>query len=170
MLNTIIIQNKDISFTSWWSMPCWYSPGECKQKINILYPDTREAFAFTKLQLAAKGGKRVEEYNLAKSYNQHPYALYSAPTGVKAKLKKGKVQVSIKKLNNSAVKKYKITYRIKKNGKYKAQKEKVIKGKRTTLCSLNPGEICEVRVSAYTKQSGVWLPGKFSRMVKVRGK
>lgn len=164
MLETIIVQNKNIKFLGK-SVPCWYSPGHCKQKINILYPDTRDAFAFTEKQIDSP-----KKYKLSKIYSQHPYTLYPAPTGVKAKLKKGKVQVSFKKLKDSAVKKYKITYRIKKNGKYKAQKEKVIKGKRATLCTLNPGEICEVRVSAYTKQSGVWLPGKFSRMVKVRGK
>ena len=169
LLKTIIVQNKDICFLKR-SVPCWYSPGYCKQKINILYPNTRGAFAFTRKQLVAEDGRKVDKLNLAKSYNQHPYTLYPAPTGIKAKLKKGKVQVAFKKLKNSAVKKYKITYRIKKNGKYKAQKEKVIKGKRATLCSLNQGEICEVRVSAYTKQSGVWLPGKFSRMVTVQRK
>ena len=164
MLETIIVQNKNIKFLGK-SVPCWYSSGYCKQKINILYPDTRDAFAFTEKQIDSP-----KKYKLSKIYNQHPYTLYPAPSGVKAKLKKGKVQVSFKKLKDSAVKKYKIAYRIKKNGKYKAQKEKVIKGKRATLCTLNPGEICEVWVSAYTKQSGVWLPGKFSRMVKVRRK
>ena len=169
-LQTMIIQNKNLSFYFNRSVPCWYSPEDCKQKINILYPNTRKAFAFKKLQLVTKGGRKVEEYNLSKSYTQRPYTLHPAPTRLKAKLKKGKVQVSFKKLKNAAVKKYKITYRIKKNGIYKVQKEKVVKGRRATLCSLKKGEICEVRVSAYTKQSGVWLPGKFSRTVKVRGK
>ncbi len=169
LLKTIIVQNKDISFSKR-SVPYWYSPGYCKQKINILYPNTRGAFPFTKKQLADKNGRKVDKYDLAKSYTQRPYTLHPAPTRVKAKLKKGKVQVSFKKLKNSAVKKYKITYRIKKNGIYQVQKEKVIKGKRATLCSLKKGEICEVRVCAYTKQSGVWVPGKFSRMVKVRRK
>lgn len=170
LLRTIIIQNKDIVFNKKHSVPCWYSPGVCKQKINILYPNTRGPFAFTKKQLVDKYGMNVDKYSLSKSYNQRPYTLHPAPTRVKAKLKKGRVQITFKKLKNATVKKHKITYRIKKNGKYKAQKEKVIKGTRATLCSLQKGEICEVRVSAYTKQGGVWLPGKFSRMVKVRGK
>ncbi len=167
LLKTIVVQNKDIRFLED-SVPCWYSPGYPlyrRQKINILYPDTRDAFKFTKKQI-----EYPPEHKITKLYNQRPYTLYPAPARVKAKLKKGKVQVSFKKLKKSAVKKYKITYRIKKNGKYQAQKEKVIKGKRAMLCSLKKGESCEVRVSAYTKQSGVWVPGKFSRMVKVRRK
>lgn len=163
LLKTIVVQNKDIKFLKD-SVPCWYSPGYRKQKINILYPDTRDAFTFTKKQIDSP-------YKLAKKYyKQCPYTLHPAPTQVKAKLKKGKVQVSFKKLENTAVKKYKITYRIKKNGRYQSQKEKVVKGKQATLCALKQGETCEVRVSAYTKQSGVWVSGKFSRMVKVRKK
>ncbi len=164
LLKTIVVQNKDIKFLRD-SVPCWYISGYRKQKINILYPDSRGAFAFTKEQIDSS-----KKYKLTKMYNQRPYTLHPAPTRVKAKLKKGKVQVSFNKLENAAVKKYKITYRIKKNGKYQAQKEKIVKGKRATLCSLKQGETCEVRVSAYTKQSGVWVPGKFSRMVKVRKK
>ncbi len=164
LLDTIIVQNKNIKFSKL-SVPCWYTNSD-KQKIKILYPDTRKAFKFKEDHVRSFPGK----FKPSKYYTQRPYKLHPAPTRLKAKLKKGKVQVSFKKLKNAAVKKYKITYRIKKNGTYKAQKKKVIKGRRATLCSLKKGEICEVRVSAYTKQSGVWLPGKFSRMVKVRGK
>ncbi len=161
VMRILIIQNKDIKFLEK-SMP-----SKCYRhsKLKILYPDSRKKFVIKKKQIE-RDGRNIK----GNQWTQRPYTLYPAPARVKAKLKKGKVQVSFKKLKKSAVKKYKITYRIKKNGRYQAQKEKVIKGKRAMLCSLKKGESCEVRVSAYTKQSGVWVPGKFSRMVKVRRK
>ena len=161
VMRIVVFQNKDTNFKE------SSVPSKCYRhsKLKIFYPDTRKKFIFKKKQVE-KDGRNIK----GNQWTQRPYTLYPAPARVKAKLKKGKVQVSFKKLKKSAVKKYKITYRIKKNGKYQAQKEKVIKGKRAMLCSLKKGESCEVRVSAYTKQSGVWVPGKFSRMVKVRRK
>lgn len=161
VMRILVIQNKDTKFLK------KSVPSKCYRhsKLKILYPNGRKRFVFKKKQIE-EDGKNIK----GNQWIQRSYTLHPAPTGVKAKLKKGKVQVSFKRLQNAGVKKYKITYRIKKKGKYQAQKEKVIKGKRATLCALKPGETCEVRVSAYTKQGGVWVPGKFSRMAKVRKK
>lgn len=161
-LKTIVIMNPKFKFARE-AFPKLYRP-KAKKKITVLYPKKGKFRMKTAYIKDYNKKYKLKDYVSQKSYN-----IYPAPKKVKAKINKGKVQVSYNKIKNSKVKKYRITYRVKKaDGIYDVQKTKITKEKKATLCTLEEGEVCEVRVSAYTKQRGVWVPGEYSKIIYVK--